>query len=372
MKTPVVKAAPLAFAVYGDSPYGLNDSDTAQAGATPRFIDAINSDTSVSAVLHIGDIHSGKQMCTRAYDETIFNFWKSFKKPVIYTPGDNEWADCHKVAQSGGAWNTGTGKIDFVVDGNGNPVDFGAGDPVANLLLVRSIFFPNPGWTLGKNAFKVDTQAVSYDKDFPSDSKFVENVMWEQSNILFVTVNIPGGSNNERDIWYGAPAMSANQQQEAGERNGADERWLTAAFARAKTDKVAGIVIGSQADMWDPEKGVDHQVGYNNLVDVLAIGTKTFGKPVLMINGDSHIFRSDNPLSPSATCVWENTTPCVSDYQIHPVGSFDVPNFHRIVVHGSTSPLEYLKLTIDPVVNKPNGDYAFGPFSWERKTQQLP
>jgi len=27
-----------------------------------------------------------------------------------------------------------------------------------------------------------------------------------------------------------------------------------------------------------------------------------------------------------------------------------VPNFHRIVVHGSTFPLEWLKLTIDPTI----------------------
>ncbi|MEI8104277.1 MAG: hypothetical protein WCH31_00350 [Actinomycetes bacterium] len=366
------KTAPVTFAVFGDSPYGLTNNDVTQSDATPRFIDAINKDTDVSAVMHIGDLHSGKQMCTRTYDEAIFQMWKGFKKPLVYTPGDNEWADCHKVAQSGGAWNATTGKIDFVVDAAGNPVDFGAGDPVANLLLVRSTFFRNPGWTLGKGAFQVTSQALAYDRKFPADSKFVENVMWEQAGVLFVTVNIPGGSNNEQDVWYGAPTMSSNQRQEAVERTDADERWLEAAFAKAKADKVAGVVIGSQADMWDPEKGVDHQTGYNPLVAAVAQGTKDFGKPVLMINGDSHVFRSDNPLSPSATCVWENTTACVSDWYIHPAGGYNIPNFHRIVVHGSTSPMEYLKLAIDPAANAANGDYKFGPFSWSRATQQLP
>jgi hypothetical protein len=61
------------------------------------------------------------------------------------------------------------------------------------------------------------------------------------------------------------------------------------------------------------------------------------------------------------------TAPCLSDYPIHE--GYDVPNFHRIVVHGSTFPLEWLKLTVDPREHAPNGDDAFGPFSWERRPQ---
>ena len=52
---------------------------------------------------------------------------------------------------------------------------------------------------------------------------------------------------------------------------------------------------------------------------------------------------------------------------MHP--GYDVPNFHRIVVHGSTFPLEWLRLTVDPRGNAPVGDNAFGPFSWERQIQ---
>ena len=41
---------------------------------------------------------------------------------------------------------------------------------------------------------------------------------------------------------------------------------------------------------------------------------------------------------------------CAYDaWNSHP--SYDVPNFHRIVVHGSTFPLEWLKLTVDPSAN---------------------
>jgi hypothetical protein len=53
-------------------------------------------------------------------------------------------------------------------------------------------------------------------------------------------------------------------------------------------------------------------------------------------------------------------------WQAHP--AYDVPNFHRIVVHGSTAPLEYLRLTITPGKHGPATATSFGPFSWERVT----
>jgi hypothetical protein len=44
-----------------------------------------------------------------------------------------------------------------------------------------------------------------------------------------------------------------------------------------------------------------------------------------------------------------------------------VSNFHRIVVHGSTFPLEWLKLAIgEDNASGPNG---FGPFTWQRIIQ---
>src|SRR2546423_8610079 len=89
----------LVIAAYGDAPYGTSPADTAQFQATPAFIDSINADSAVDLVMHVGDIHSGKQYCTEEYDVSIFNMWTAFHSPLVYTPGDNEWSDCHKVAQ---------------------------------------------------------------------------------------------------------------------------------------------------------------------------------------------------------------------------------------------------------------------------------
>jgi hypothetical protein len=340
----------LTVAVYGDSPYGGSPTDDSQTLATPAFIDSINADPNVSLVLHVGDIHSGKQFCTEAYDETIYHLWTRFEDPLVYTPGDNEWTDCHKTGEGGGSYNKTTGQIDYVRDASGNPVDYASGDPIANLGLIRSIFFANPGHALADRKI-VLSQSQAFDSAHPSDAKFVENVMWEQSKVVFVTIDLPGGSNNDTDIWYGTPTMSAAQQQEISERTGADLRWLDAAFARASADGARGVVIMAQADMWDPEKGASHLTAFEPYIQNIAAHTSALGRPVLMFNGDSHVYQTGNPLDPSDPV-----------YAMHP--NYNVPNFHRVVVHGSTTPLEWLALTIDPGANAPQSSNAFGPFRW--------
>src|SRR5262245_57351454 len=57
----------MTIAVYGDAPYGTSPTDTSETLATPAFIANINADPDVQLVMHVGDIHSGKQYCTAAY-----------------------------------------------------------------------------------------------------------------------------------------------------------------------------------------------------------------------------------------------------------------------------------------------------------------
>ena len=77
----------------------------------------------------------------------------------------------------------------------------------------------------------------------------------------------------------------------------------------------------------------------------LATLTLSFGKPVLLMEGDSHVFKVDNPLA-AGDPVHGVTTP--------------VPNLTRMVVQGSTTaPLsEWVRLHVDPA--------ATPPFSWMR------
>src|SRR4051812_6139702 len=203
---------------HPDSPDGPNPGDPRQIEATPAFIEAINRDRKVELVLFTGDIHSGAGYCTVAGNQTVLDLWSEFRDPLVYTPGDNEWTDCQKSKQGGGVKNSA-----------GEYVDYAAGHPVANLALVRSMFFPQAGETLGGREKHVTSQAQAYDPAHPADAEYVENVMWEQSQVVFVTLNIPGGSNNDDDLWnagaFGA-TKSAAQIQEVAQRTAADLRWL--------------------------------------------------------------------------------------------------------------------------------------------------
>jgi hypothetical protein len=363
----------LTLAVYGDAPYGLTPTDTTETLQTPAFIDAINRDPKVDLVLHVGDIHSGKQFCTAEYDQTIADLWTAYKNPVIYTPGDNEWTDCHKSGEGGH------------VHVNGLPVDYADGDPLANLALVRSLFFPRAGYSLGGRKKQVLSQALNYDPKHPEDAEYVENVMWEQSKVLFVAINLPGGSNNDADNWFGAARTQA-QTDEIARRTAADLRWLDAAFKQATSDGAEAVLIMLQADMWDLDGkalALGHLSNYETIIASIASQTLAFKNPVLLFNGDSHHYRSDNPLRQGQPCEFEkagfgtdtvdcNSIPTPIDntytqdaWNNHP--NYTVPNFHRIVVHGSTDPLEWLKVTITPGVNAPAGPNAFGPFTWERE-----
>src|SRR5258708_14940906 len=121
----------LTLAAFGDWPY--NDI---LLNSAHLLIDSVNSDPKVRLVLHVGDIHSVSQPCTGAglspipagsvpgSNQTIFNIFEQFKDPLVYTPGDNEWTDCHKTKE------------------------FSSGAPLTELAAARSLFFPNPRQTL--------------------------------------------------------------------------------------------------------------------------------------------------------------------------------------------------------------------------------
>ena len=311
----------LTIAVFGDWPYSQILLDNA-----PLLINSVNADPDVSLVIHVGDIHSGSQPCTSAgilppilaskpgWNEGIYFQFQQFRFPFVYTPGDNEWTDCQKSKE------------------------FQSGDPLKELAAVRNLFFARPGKTLGLEERDVSSQAKHFDPAFPAHAKFVENVMWEDGKVVFVTLNLPG-SNNDTLPWASPFANPAAQAQEVAERTAADTRWLKAAFGRAMDRHARAVVIALQADMWDPAAvapGGDGLSAYTPFVQELANLSLQFGRPVLLLNGDSHVFGADHPLavSSSSTGVIHHTLP--------------VPNLTRITVQGSTTkPAEWLRLTID-------------------------
>jgi hypothetical protein len=148
------------------------------------------------------------------------------------------------------------------------------------------------------------------------------------------------GSNNDTLPWSNGFENPSAQAQEVADRTAADIRWLKAAFRRAEAIQAKAVVIALQADMWDPAAllpGGDGLSAYTPFVRELADLSIHFYRPVLLLNGDSHLFFADRPLADSSS-----TTGLVHH-------TLSVPNLRRITVQGSTNaPAEWLRLTIDP------------------------
>ncbi len=95
--------------------------------------------------------------------------------------------------------------------------------------------------------------------------------------------------------------------------------------------------MAMQADMW-----FNTPLGFTDIVQRLADRAREFGKPVLLLEGDSHRFTVDRPLATGSA--------------LHGVGT-PAPNLTRIIVEGQTTS-EWLKLRVDPT--------AAELFTWTR------
>lgn len=163
--------SPFYSAAFGDVPYG---TDLVQFKAVPSFVATISADKDLSQALHVGDLHSGSEPCTQVFDQAVATFFTKFTLPLVYTPGDNEWADCQKSKQLNGKYTATVPELNYPV--NATIPSYAGGDPVANLQLVRSLFFSQAGKTLGSGSLTVHSQAQ--EGKTASDKQFVENVWW--------------------------------------------------------------------------------------------------------------------------------------------------------------------------------------------------
>jgi hypothetical protein len=307
---------PYTVAVIGDTPYG-----PVKLAEFPSLVAKINADPQVSLVAHLGDIKAGKNsVCSDEYFSMIRGFFDTFADPFVYTPGDNEWTDCHSSK------------------GNGSYT------PTERLEKVREDFFPQPGRTLGIQSMKIATEAHD-----PANSAYVENTMFRKARVIFAAVNITG-SNNDLAAWGPVPADAGNYPSQSAEfaaRAAANSAWIAKAFAQAEKTNAQGVVLLFQADMWDPAEPT--LTGFDELVQQIGNLAARFGKPVLLLEGDSHKFNVDNPYSTSSTL-----------HGLHPATPV-VDNITRIVVEGSDAGrTEYLRLKLDPRKKAPS------LFSWER------
>ena len=287
------------FAVIGDIPYG-----DAQIASFPSVIKQINADPAVQLVDDLGDIKSGATLCSDSYFAQIRAQFDTFVDPLVYTVGDNEWTDCHRV--NNGGYN-----------------------PLERLARIRSVFFSRPGHTLGQHAVPVISQAP---QGYPED------VRYTRAGVAFAALHIVG-SNNSLAPWTGNTGPTPEQSVEVLGRTAAVIENIRTTFRQARDEHDRSVVLLTQADMFDPtvpNPTFAENFAFQPIVRAIAQESASFRGPVYLFNGDSHVFNSDQPLAEGSK--W------LSFYGVDK----PVPNLSRVTIDGSTDVNNYLRVTVDP------------------------
>ncbi|TSA18156.1 MAG: hypothetical protein D4R74_01730 [Betaproteobacteria bacterium] len=282
--------APVSFAIVGDAPYsGLEEIIFRQ------MLEEINQED-LAFVVHVGDFKSGGSPCSDELYEQRKRMFQASRHPFILLPGDNDWTDCHRKAAGGY-------------------------DPLERLAQLRSVFYPDAN-SLGRRTLKLERQS-----DDPGTAAgflaYRENVRWAVNRVLFIGLNVPGSNDN-----FGrTPQMDAEHEQ----RGRANAAWLAQCFELARQRAYAAVFVVFQAN---PDfdlsylRRVNRADGYAGLKRALLAQTLAFGKPVVLVHGDTHRFRVDHPLYDPATLK-------------------RVEQFTRIESFGSPL-VDWIKVSVDP------------------------
>lgn len=216
----------------------------AQANALDGLIDTMNSEP-LAFIVHVGDITSGSGPCDDAWLEARRRQFARWRAPLVLLPGDNEWTDCHRSGF----------------------------DPLERLRKWRSLF------CAGGAALRLERQAGEY----------CEHVRWTHEGILFVALNVPGSNNNL--------GRNARMDAEHAGRMRAVLAWIDSSVALAQEQRLRGVVVLMHANpRFGRGTGADANDGYAALREALASQTARLHGRLVLVHGDTHLFRDDRPL----------------------------------------------------------------------------
>jgi hypothetical protein len=260
-----------SIGLWGDLPY----SEAQRTVGVPNLIADMNAQDLAFSV-HDGDLKAGSGPCPDSLYTDAKARFDTLDAPAMFTPGDNDWTDCDR--------NPGTSSAERL--------DF-----------ERRTLFSTP-LSMGRDPLRQEVQAPPY----------VENRRWSVGGVTFATLNVQGSCNNLCDV--------APDRDEWAARNAADIAWLEQTFAAAKARGAAAVMLIFQADPgWDgsdatraptrdprtlaetdkdPATGEPIPDGYQAFLTALRAQTVAFGRPVVVVHGDSHYFRIDKPLLDAA------------------------------------------------------------------------
>ena len=282
-----VPSGSFAFAALGDAPY---------SPAEFKLFDVVLEDIAshdLISVIHVGDIFD--EPCRdEAYRRTLDEF-NGIPHPVIYTPGDNEWADCYSR---------------------------GGSTRYNRLASIREILFSDPSISLGSRTIALDHQGED-----PEHGEFLENARWTQEGIVFATIHLVGSANATRSF----TGRTEAEEQEPIRRTEAAAEWVRETFVVAAEIEAAAVVLAFHAWVFfeDPPDAPSRQP-FEPFLLTLEEEVARFEKPVLGIHGDFHDFTVDQPLVDRSTGeTLENFT------RVQVPGSPDVGWVHIAVTPGA-------------------------------------
>ena len=311
---------PLKVALWGDEFY--SDDPDVKADQIDQTIKSMN-DHHLDFTLFAGDTKNGSTECTdAAIGDDVIDIFNRLKAPTLYSVGDNEWVDCHRISN-------------------------GEYDPLERLDYLRQTFFDKDTTQGSHHPIKVKRQG-------PLGGLYSENSRFVKSDVEFVALHIPGSNNNlvatqdqcekKSHRVFGGPECNAATAEYIA-RNAANIAWLQDAFDEARNNDYAGIVILIQADIFFPFElsdggyqedflpSLDANNGYADFWTNLVVETQTFDGQVLLVHGDSHYFKMDKAMYS------DDGNPDTDD----PL----TPNFTRVEVFGNADN-SWIEMTVDP------------------------
>lgn len=244
----LARAEAFTFAALGDAPYNWNEHES-----MGRMLDTFGRESLAFAV-HIGDIKSGHSDCSDATYVDRLKLLDATPVPLVLIPGDNDWTDCDRPLSGG--WV-----------------------PEERLTKLRAVFFSHPE-SLGRQRMPLERQPVGRDGCCP------ENVRWWREGVLFIGLHVVGSSNHRGSDKDPKPEFAA--------RNEANMRWLRAGFAEARDRNAPGIALFIHANAGLERIGRFARP-YADVLESIRDETVAFGRPVLLVHGDTHRFQLDRP-----------------------------------------------------------------------------
>jgi hypothetical protein len=230
-------ASPYDAAIFGDVPYSSDN--------IPSYVSMISDINAAGMAFssHLGDIKARTTPCAESLLTTEAARFDTFTKPLVYTPGDNEWLDC----------TTDT--------------------PLFWLGRIRTVVFRGTG-TLSRGVTPMTLTPQAADG-------YPENARWSRAAVTFATLHVVGGGDDQ-------------DEPEGEARRTAVIAWMRAAFAAARAAGHKGVVLLAQDSPFNGDGTVSS--AYSDLMQALREETLAFSGQVIWFQGDGHRFIDDKPM----------------------------------------------------------------------------